>query len=146
MTDTVFVLNGPNLNMLGQREPEIYGSATLREIEALCRRASERLGLELSFRQSNTEGTLVDWIQNARDDAAAIVLNPAAYTHTSVALLDALNMFEGPVIEVHLSNPHRRESFRHRSYVSLRADGVIAGCGAHGYELALRQVAHMLGP
>lgn len=140
----VEVLNGPNLNLLGLREPGIYGTGTLGDIEASCRALGAELGLAVGFMQSNHEGVLVDAIQAARQDARAIVINPGAYTHTSIAILDALNAFEGPVIEVHLSNIHRREAFRHRSYVSLRADGVIAGCGAGGYLLALRHVAGLL--
>ena len=140
----VFVLNGPNLNLLGVRQPEIYGRATLADIEADCRALGAELGLEIDFRQSNNEGVLVDWIQEARGAAQAVVINPAAYTHTSVALLDALSAFDGPVIEVHLSNVHKRDAFRRHSYVSLRADGVIAGCGAEGYLLALRRAASLL--
>lgn len=144
MTRRVLILNGPNLNLLGLRQPEIYGRETLADIESLCREAAARLGLDPDFRQSNHEGVLVDWIAEARGRVAAIVINPAAHSHTSIALLDALNAFDGPVIEVHLSNIHRRESFRHHSYVSLRADGVIAGCGSQGYVLALERVARLL--
>ncbi len=144
MTKRVHVLNGPNLNLLGLREPEIYGAATLDDVEESCRSLAAELGLEIGFAQSNSEGAIVDLIHAARGEAEAIVINPAGYTHTSVAILDALNAFEGPVIEVHISNVHRRESFRHHSYVSLRADGVIAGCGVQGYELALRRIAVML--
>ncbi len=129
---TIFILNGPNLNLLGKRQPEIYGTETLADVEARCRAALPE-GCEIDFRQSNHEGELVDWIQAARDVAGAIVINPAAYTHTSVAILDALNAFEGPVVEVHISDVHKRESFRHHSYVSLRADHVIAGHGIDGY-------------
>ncbi|MFW6346594.1 MAG: type II 3-dehydroquinate dehydratase, partial [Halomonas sp.] len=134
-------LHGPNLNLLGSRQPEIYGHETLEDINnALFERAALE-GWEISCRQSNHEGQLIDWIQAARlDGTAAIIINPAAYTHTSVAILDALNAFEGKVIEVHLSNVHRRESFRHHSYVSLRADGVIAGLGSRGYRAALDAV------
>ncbi len=144
MPKTVFVLNGPNLNLLGQRQPEIYGSETLADVQASCAALSAEIGLEMRFEQSNSEGTLVDLIQEARTAADAIVLNPAAYSHTSVAILDALKAFDGPVLEVHISNIHQRESFRHHSYVSLRADGVIAGCGTQGYLLALRRVATLL--
>jgi 3-dehydroquinate dehydratase II len=144
MTRLVHVLNGPNLNLLGLRQPEIYGRDTLADVEALCRETAADAGLDIRFLQSNHEGELVSWIHEARQEAAAIVMNPAAYTHTSVAILDALNAFEGPVIEVHISNVHKRESFRHRSYVSLRADGVIAGCGVQGYALALMRVATLL--
>jgi 3-dehydroquinate dehydratase II len=121
MRRIVYVLNGPNLNLLGKRQPEIYGTTTLADVEAECRRGGARpAGLELVFRQSNAEAELIDWIHEARDAAAAIVINPAAFTHTSVAILDALHAFEGPVIEVHISNVHRREAFRHHSYVSLQ--------------------------
>jgi 3-dehydroquinate dehydratase-2 len=142
---TVFVLNGPNLNLLGKRQPEIYGRDTLADVERNCRALAAELGLELRFEQSNREYELIDWIHEAREAAGGIVINPAAFTHTSVALLDALNAFEGPVIEVHISNVHKREDFRHHSYVSLRADGVIAGCGIQGYMLALRRLGVLLG-
>ena len=137
MAKRVLVLNGPNLNMLGQRQPEIYGRTTLAEIDAAVEAAAGELGMEAICRQSNHEGELVTWIQEARGDFDAIVINAAAYTHTSVALLDALTLFEGPVVEVHLSNIHRRESFRHRSYISGAALGMIAGFGPVGYRLAL---------
>lgn len=143
---TVHVLNGPNLNLLGKRQPEIYGRETLADIEATCRALAGELGLELVFRQSNHEGELVGWIQEAREAASAIVINPAAYTHTSIAIMDALAMCEIPILEVHLSNVHRREPFRHHSYVSRVATAVIAGCGSHGYLLALRHVARLLAP
>ena len=138
------VLNGPNLNMLGEREPEIYGRTTLAEIEATCRKAAERLGLALDFRQSNSEAELVAWIQDARNDAAGIVINAAALTHTSVAILDALKLVTGPVIELHISNPLNREPFRRRSYVTPAATGLICGFGPHGYVLALEAMAHLL--
>lgn len=137
---TIYVLNGPNLNLLGTRQPEIYGYETLADVEANCRALVEPAGYQLKFLQSNTEGQLIDWIHEARTEACGLVMNPAAYTHTSVAILDALNACEFPVFEVHISNVHKRESFRHHSYVSLRADGVIAGCGILGYELALRRL------
>lgn len=137
----VTVLNGPNLNLLGQREPEIYGRETLADLEALCRKTAAPLGIELTFRQSNAEHELITWIQNARETADGIVINPAAYSHTSIAILDALNSFEGPILEVHISNIHRRESFRHHSYVSQRADGVVAGFGLDGYVYALQRIA-----
>ena len=134
----VLVLHGPNLNLLGTRQPEIYGRETLEDINNGLFEQAALAGWEITCRQSNHEGELIDWIQAARlDGTAAIIINPAAYTHTSVAILDALNAFEGRVIEVHLSNVHRRESFRHHSYVSLRADGVIAGLGSRGYRAAL---------
>jgi 3-dehydroquinate dehydratase-2 len=145
MPKLVLVLNGPNLNLLGQRQPEVYGRETLADVEAACRRTAEAAGLALSFHQSNREYELIDWIHEAREAAAAIVINPGAFTHTSVAILDALKAFDGPVIEVHISNVHQREAFRHHSYVSLRADGVIAGLGTQGYELALLRLARLLG-
>ena len=141
---TVYVLNGPNLNLLGKRQPEIYGRATLADVEALCRKTCDALGLGLVFRQSNHEGELVDWIQEARDRAAGIVINAAAYTHTSVALLDALSAADKPVVEVHLSNIYRREAFRHHSYISPAATGVICGLGPKGYALALEALADMI--
>jgi 3-dehydroquinate dehydratase-2 len=141
---TVHILNGPNLNLLGQRQPELYGRETLAEVEAACRALAAELGLGLVFAQTNHEGALVELIQAARGAAAGIVINPAAYTHTSVAVLDALIAFEGPVIEVHVSNIHRREPFRRHSHVSARADAVIAGCGTEGYLLALRRLATLV--
>lgn len=144
MTRKILVLNGPNLNLLGQRQPEIYGSTTLAEVEAMCQKVALETGLSLSFRQSNHEGVLVDWIQEARGEMAGIVINPAAYSHSSVAILDALNLFEGPVLEVHISNIHKREAFRHHSYVSQRAEGVIAGFGVAGYGLAVQHMAQLL--
>lgn len=140
MPKTVYILNGPNLNLLGLRQPEIYGRETLDDVAEACAALAEDLGLTIRFLQSNHEGQLVDWIHEAREKASGIIINPAAYTHTSVAILDALNAFEGPVLEVHISNVHKRESFRHHSYVSLRAEGVIAGCGTEGYQLALRRM------
>ncbi|SPJ26369.1 type II 3-dehydroquinate dehydratase [Palleronia abyssalis] len=136
---TIYVLNGPNLNLLGRRQPEIYGYRTLKDAEALCRGVLPE-GHDLRFLQSNWEGQIIDWIHEARESAAGIVINPGALTHTSIAILDALNAFEGPVIEVHLSNIHKRESFRHTSYVSLRADGVIAGLGLEGYVAAVQGI------
>jgi 3-dehydroquinate dehydratase-2 len=145
MSQTVYVLNGPNLNLLGRREPHIYGHETLADVEAACRALGQELGLEILFHQSNAEYQLIDWIHEARERAAAIVINPAAFTHTSVAILDALSACTFPILEVHISNVHRRESFRHHSYVSLAATGVMAGFGTHGYLLALRHVARLLG-
>ena len=139
------MLNGPNLNMLGIREPEIYGRDTLDDIRTACRSRADDLGLEIDFRQSNGEGELVDWIQEARGSAAGIVINPAGFTHTSVAIMDALQLTDLPVVEVHLSNIYRREPFRKHSYVSAAADGVISGFGAHGYLLALDAVARLIG-
>ncbi len=141
---SILLLNGPSLNLLGLREPDLYGAETLDDVVAACRTLADRLGLALQAKQSNHEGELVDLIQEARDSAAAIIINPGAYTHTSVAILDALNAFEGPVVEVHITNIHKREAFRHHSFVSRRADAVIAGAGTHGYRLALRHVAHLL--
>lgn len=140
----VAVLNGPNLNMLGLRQPDIYGAATLDDVEAMCAEAAEGLGLAIDFRQTNGEGELVGWVQECRGRADGIIINPAAYTHTSVALMDALVAAELPVIEVHISNIHRRESFRHHSYVSRVAVGVIAGLGVRGYALALQAMAAIL--
>ncbi|WP_109464527.1 type II 3-dehydroquinate dehydratase [Albibacillus kandeliae] len=139
MTKTIFLLNGPNLNLLGKRQPDIYGRDTLDDVEANCRALLPE-GYDLRMLQSNHEGQLIDWIHEAREAACGIVMNPGAYTHTSVAILDALNAFEGPMIEIHISNVHKRESFRHHSYVSLRADGVIAGLGIEGYEAAVRRI------
>ena len=144
MSRTVFVLNGPNLNLLGLRQPHIYGHETLEDVERDCRALAAELRLDLRFRQSNREYEIVDWVHEARNVAGGIVINPAAFTHTSVAILDALNAFEPPVIEVHISNVHKREAFRHHSFVSLRADGVIAGFGTQGYLLALRRVARLI--
>ncbi|MHC2484634.1 type II 3-dehydroquinate dehydratase [Rhizobium indigoferae] len=140
----IYVLNGPNLNLLGKRQPHIYGHDTLADVEADCRRLASELGHDIRFHQSNREYEIIDWIHEAREDAAAIVINPAAFTHTSVAILDALNTFEQPVIEVHISNVHKREAFRHHSFVSHRADGVIAGLGTEGYQLAIRRVASLI--
>ena len=141
----VLILNGPNLNLLGQRQPDIYGRETLADVERDCAALGTELGLDTRLLQSNHEGQLVDWIHEARETAAAIVINPGALTHTSIAILDALPAFEGPVIEVHISNVHKRESFRHHSYVSLRADGIVIGCGTQGYQLALRRITTLLG-
>lgn len=141
MTAQILVLNGPNLNLLGRREPQIYGSETLADIEAACRRRAEALGLGLDWRQSNAEGQLVDWIQEADGRFAAIIINAGAYTHTSIAILDALLASGLPVFEVHLSNIFRREDFRHVSYVSKAAVGVICGLGPLGYELAIEAAA-----
>ncbi|MBL8782723.1 MAG: type II 3-dehydroquinate dehydratase [Alphaproteobacteria bacterium] len=144
MAKPLFVLNGPNLNLLGSREPEIYGHTTLADIEAATRARAGQVGLSVEFRQSNHEGVLVDWIQEARTAAAGVILNAGAYTHTSVALHDALKAVDVPVIEVHISNPHRREPFRHTSYVSSVATGVICGVGAQGYALAVEALATLI--
>lgn len=144
MPKPIFVLNGPNLNLLGVREPSIYGAETLADVQRRTEARAKTLGLSVDFRQSNLEGELVTWIQEARDKASGIILNAGAYTHTSVAILDALNAAEKPVIELHLSNVFRRESFRHHSYVSAAAQGVICGFGPKGYELAVEAMADLL--
>ena len=140
----IAVLNGPNLNLLGTREPDKYGTATLDDVEALCAEVAEELGLAIDFRQTNAEGELVTWVQECRGRAAGIIINPAGYTTTSIALLDALLAVDLPIIEVHITNIHRREEFRQHSYVSKAATGVIAGLGTGGYALALRAMAAML--
>lgn len=144
MAPKILVLNGPNLNILGAREPDVYGHETMAEIEAACAKRASALGLTVEFRQSNSEGELVDWIQGARNGYAGLIVNAGAYTHTSVALLDALLACDVPVIEVHLSNIFQREDFRHHSYVSKAARGVICGFGGFGYEMALDAAARML--
>jgi 3-dehydroquinate dehydratase-2 len=140
MTKLITLLNGPNLNLLGQRQPEVYGHETLADVVDACAALAADLGLQIRAQQSNHEGKLVDWIQAARADSAGIILNPGAYSHTSIAILDALNAYDGKVLEVHISNIHKREAFRHHSFVSARADGVIAGFGTEGYLLALRRM------
>ncbi len=145
MAKTVYVLNGPNLNLLGSREPEIYGRATLADVEKLCRATAKQHGLAVEFRQSNHEGEIIDWIQEARaKKAAGLVINPAGYGHTSVAILDALAALEVPVIEVHISNIHAREFFRRRTYVSQVARAVLCGFGIHGYALAIDGLAVLI--
>jgi len=145
MASKILVLNGPNLNLLGTREPDIYGAETLADIEAKSKAKGKSLGLDVEFRQSNTEGQLVDWVQQAEGEGAALlIVNAGAYTHTSVALLDALKSSGIPAIEVHLSNIHQREEFRHHSFVSKAAQGMICGFGGHGYELALEAAARIL--
>jgi len=144
MPHLIYVLNGPNLNMLGTREPAIYGHETLDDIKSSCVTSAGKLGLEVDFRQSNIEGELVNWIQEARAKAKGIILNAGGYTHTSVAILDALQAAELPVIEVHLSNIFRRDEFRQHSYISLAATGVICGLGAKGYDLALQAMQNLL--
>ena len=146
MTKPVHILNGPNLNLLGTREVEIYGSDTLVDIEQRCGTTAARLGLGILFAQTNDEGELVTWVQRARSEASALVLNAAAYTHTSLALHDALKMLDIPVVEIHLSNVYKREPIRHKSMVSPLANGVICGFGPHGYELALEAVARLIQP
>ncbi len=144
MSAMIYILNGPNLNLLGKRQPEIYGSETLADIQAQCAELAANLGVETRFEQSNAEHQLIDWIHEAREKAAGIIINAGAYTHTSVAILDALNAFDGLVMEVHISNVHKREEFRHHSFISGRADGVIVGCGTQGYQLALQRIATVL--
>ncbi|PVE21194.1 type II 3-dehydroquinate dehydratase [Microvirga sp. KLBC 81] len=144
MSRIIYVLNGPNLNLLGKRQPAIYGYETLSDVEAECRRVGAELKLEIEFYQSNAEHQIIDWIHEARERAAGIVINPAAFTHTSVAILDALNACELPIIEVHISNVHKREAFRHHSYISTVASGVIAGFGTQGYQLALQRLARLI--
>jgi 3-dehydroquinate dehydratase-2 len=144
MSKLVTLLNGPNLNLLGLRQPEIYGRETLDDVASRVADLGDELGLRVKALQSNHEGQLVDWIQDARGTSSGIIINPGAYSHTSIAILDALNAYDGPVIEVHISNIHKREAFRHHSYISQRADGVIAGCGTEGYLLALRRLASLL--
>ena len=144
MAHDILILNGPNLNLLGQREPDVYGRTTLADIEAMCRDEGARLGFGVECRQSNGEGELVTWVQEVPGRFAGLILNAGAYSHTSVALLDALRTLDEPLIEVHLSNIYRRETFRQHSYVSLAAKGVICGLGAQGYLMALRALAAML--
>lgn len=141
MSKPIYVLSGPNLNLLGVREPEIYGKATLEDVRRLCEARAKALGRTVVFRQSNHEGELIDWIQEARTKASAMVINPAGYGHTSVAILDALKAVEIPVVECHLSNPAAREEFRRQTYVSLAAAGVVSGFGAASYELAVEAAA-----
>ena len=145
MSKTVFLINGPNLNLLGKREPEIYGHDTLADVEKRCASLASVAGLVVEAAQSNHEGEIVELIHRAREEAAAIIINPGAYTHTSIAIHDALQAFDGLIFEVHISNIHKREAFRHHSYVSPCADGVLAGFGIEGYELALRRVISLLG-
>ena len=146
MANTIYILNGPNLNLLGTREPELYGTATLADVEKLCRTTAQRFGLAVEFRQSNHEGEIVDWIQEARaKNAAGLILNPAGYTTTSIAILDALYTLQVPAIEIHITNIHARESFRQNSYVSLAARAVVCGFGIEGYALAIAGLASLIG-
>lgn len=140
----ILILNGPNLNLLGHRQPEVYGRETLADVVNACTALGQTLGLSVVAKQSNHEGGLVDYIHAAREGAAGIIINPGAYSHTSIAILDALNAYDGPVLEVHISNIHKREAFRHHSYVSARAEGMIAGFGTEGYLLALRRMATLV--
>ena len=144
MSRLIFILNGPNLNLLGKRQPHIYGHETLADVEAKCRTAAGAHALDVRFHQSNREYEIIDWIHEAREIAAGIIINPGAFTHTSIAILDALNAFDGHVVEVHISNVHKREEFRRHSYVSLRADGVIAGLGTQGYVCGVERLAQVL--
>ncbi len=144
MKPSILILNGPNLNLLGTRQPEIYGRETLADVERDCRKRGEELGLSVTCRQSNSEGQLVDWIHEARGNTAGIILNAGAYTHTSIALMDAISSCEIPVFEVHLSNIHQRESFRHLSYISKVAVGMLCGFGTFGYQMALSAFAERL--
>jgi 3-dehydroquinate dehydratase-2 len=144
MPKPIYVLSGPNLNLLGSREPHIYGTTTLGDVRALCEARAKALGHAIVFRQSNHEGELIDWVQEAGRNAGALVLNPAGYGHTSIALLDALKTLSVPIIECHLSNPAAREEFRRSTYVSLAATGIVSGFGAHSYELALEAAAGLL--
>jgi len=145
MAKTIYIINGPNLNLLGQREPEIYGRNTLADVEALCRASAEHHGFVMAFRQSNHEGDIVDWLQEARQQAAGVVINPGAFTHTSLAILDAIIAAAVPVVEVHISNIHAREEFRQVSLVSKVAKAVICGFGIEGYALAITGLAALLG-
>ena len=144
MSRLIYVLNGPNLNLLGKRQPHIYGHETLADVQAACHATASGLGLDMRFHQSNREYEIIDWVHEARETASGIVINPAAFTHTSVAILDALNTCEFPVFEVHISNVHKREEFRHHSFISGRADGVIAGFGTQGYTLAIQRLATLI--
>ena len=143
MSPKILILNGPNLNDLGRREPAVYGAETLADVETMCRSAAKQAGFELDFRQSNSESELIGWIQAAGDDFAAVIINAGAYSHTSIAILDALRLLSAPVIEVHLSNIYQREAYRHHSYISAAARGVICGFGPHGYVLAIEAAARL---
>ena len=144
MKKNIYLLNGPNLNLLGIRQPDVYGYDTLNKVTESCNDIAQLNNMTLTCHQSNYEGQLIDWVQEAREKADAIIINPGAYSHTSVALLDALNAFSGPVIEVHVSNIHAREDFRHSSFISRRADGIIIGLGIKGYEMALEALNRIL--
>ena len=142
MAKPLYILNGPNLNRLGTREPHIYGTTTLADVETMCR--AEAGGQAIEFRQTNSETQLIDWVHEAIDKGSGIIINPAAFTHTSVAILDALNMIKAPIIELHISNPHKREAFRHHSYITLAATALICGLGVNGYPLAVDAMADLL--
>jgi len=145
MSKLIYILNGPNINLVGIRQPEIYGHDTIDDVAGQCVEIGNGCGLAVQHLQSNHEGQIVDWIQEAREKAAGIIINPGALGHTSIAVLDALHAFEGPVLEVHISQIHKREPFRHHSYVSARADGIIVGFGVEGYTLAMRRMCSLLG-
>ena len=140
MSCLIYIINGPNLNLLGQREPDIYGTTTLEDVENICLEIAKKNNIKLKFLQSNAEHDIINWIHNAREDASGIIINPAAYSHTSIAILDALTLFEEPIIEVHISNIHKRENFRHHSYISQKSTAVIAGFGIDGYKIALKKL------
>ncbi|MFL2801319.1 MAG: type II 3-dehydroquinate dehydratase [Paracoccaceae bacterium] len=140
MSCLIYIINGPNLNLLGKREPDIYGTTTLEDVENICLEIAKKNNIKLKFLQSNAEHEIINWIHNAREDASGIIINPAAYSHTSIAILDALTLFEEPIIEVHISNIHKRESFRHHSYISQKSSAVIAGFGIDGYKIALKKL------
>lgn len=140
MTPLIYIINGPNLNLLGQREPKIYGSNTLKDIEDICLKIANNSNIKINFLQSNAEHEIINWIHSAREEASGIIINPAAYSHTSIAILDALTLFDKPIIEVHISNIHKREVFRHNSYVSQKSTAVIAGFGIDGYKIALEKM------
>ena len=140
MTSLIYIINGPNLNLLGQREPKIYGSNTLKDVEDICIKIANNANIKINFLQSNAEHEIINWIHSAREEASGIIINPAAYSHTSIAILDALTLFDKPIIEVHISNIHKREVFRHNSYVSQKSTAVIAGFGIDGYKIALEKM------
>ncbi|OCX65744.1 type II 3-dehydroquinate dehydratase [Thioclava sp. SK-1] len=144
MSRLIYILNGPNLNLLGKRQPEIYGHETLADVEALCAKVAKAEGFDVALFQSNYEGGMVDQIHDAREKACGIVINAGAYTHTSAAIFDALNTFEGPVMECHISNVHKREAFRHHSFISPRAEGVLAGFGIEGYGFCVKRICTLL--
>ena len=140
MISLIYIINGPNLNLLGQREPKIYGSNTLKDVEDICIKIANKANNKINFLQSNAEHEIINWIHSAREEASGIIINPAAYSHTSIAILDALTLFDKPIIEVHISNIHKREVFRHNSYVSQKSTAVIAGFGIDGYKIALEKM------
>lgn len=144
MTKPILILNGPNLNMLGKRQPEIYGHTTLKQVEEMCAARAKTRGHPISFHQSNREYELVEWIQGGMDGCSGVIINPAAFTHTSIAILDALNMLNQPIIELHISNPHKREPFRHHSYATMAATALICGLGVNGYVIAVDAMADLL--